>query len=206
MLFAAYLVDGDKKESTVKSYISAIKTTLKENNIQLSEDTYLLNSLTRACKFNNTRATIRLPIHKDLLHLVLRQIDQKFLKTDSQPHLATLYKAIFATRYYRLFRIGEITKGTHLIQARDVHIGINKQKILFMLRTSKTHWKDSMPQSVKISSSNISKIDNAHSAVPRRKRQNEFCPYTRGKYKSSEEPFFIYRDGMPVSAGMTNKI
>ena len=47
--------------------------------------------------------------------------------------------ALFATAYYGLFRVGEITDSQHAVKACDVHIGVNKRKLLFILRTSKTH-------------------------------------------------------------------
>ena len=115
VLVSGYLVNDNKCPSTVKSYISAIKTVLKEDNIDISEDRYILNSLTKACRYTNCAVKIRLPIHRDLLHLILKQIDSIF---NEQPYLSILYKSILITGYYGLFRIGEITKGTHPIQER----------------------------------------------------------------------------------------
>ena len=51
LLFAAYLVHNNKKPATVKSYISALKTVLREDKIKISEDRFMLNSLVRACKY-----------------------------------------------------------------------------------------------------------------------------------------------------------
>ena len=56
-----------------------------------------------------------------------------------QPYLLVLYEAIFCLAYYGLMRIGELTEGDHPIKAKDIHIGVNKDKILLVLYTSKTH-------------------------------------------------------------------
>ena len=119
-----------------------------------------------------------------------------------QPYLSTLYKAIFATAYYGLFRISEVVKGEHVIKAKDVHIADNKEKIMFVLFTSKTHWWDNPPQSVKISSQGTSSRAKRH------------CPYSllreymavRVEYERDDEPFFVYRDGSPVQPATINKI
>ena len=118
VLFVGYLVNNDRKASTINIYISAIKTVLQEDGFKLNEDRFLLNSLTHACKYRNHKLNVKLPIHKELLHSLLREVDRKFLTYNNQPYLATLYKAIFSTAYYGLFRIGEITKGTHPVMQR----------------------------------------------------------------------------------------
>ena len=54
------------------------------------------------------------------------------------------------TAYYGLFRIGEIAEGLHVIKFLDVHSTPQRDKILFMLWTSKTHQRSKKPQVVKI--------------------------------------------------------
>ena len=81
--------------------------------------------------------------------MILRTTEQYFR---DQPFLNMLYQALFATSYFGLFRVGELTLGEHTVKARDVQIGKNKNKMLFILRTSKTHWKDAKPQMIKIMS------------------------------------------------------
>ena len=71
---------------------------------------------------------------------------------DTQPYLAHLYCALFSTAYYGLFHVGEITSGSHPVQVQNVHIGRNKNKVLFILLTSKTHGLYSKPQTIKITS------------------------------------------------------
>ena len=209
-LFVGYLIDKNRRSSTIKSYVSAIKAVLREDGKEIKEDKFLLASLVRACKFHNDLATVCFPIHKQLLDILLKGIDKLFLSTgnNNQPYLAIKYKAMFASAYYGLFRIGEIATGTHPILAKDVHIGQNKQKILIVLWMSKTHGKDSFPQSVKITAM---KIDNFRSKWDQsnHKTNNLFCPYAllkrylrvQSKYISDQEPFFVFRDRTPVSTG-----
>ena len=150
MLFIGYLINEKKQSSTVRSYISAIKAVLKSNKIKVAEDQYLLASLTRACKLQNDKIRMRLPIQKDLLSLIVKETRNHFLKA-GQMFLASLYQTLFCTTYFGLLRMSEVTKGEHPVLARDVHIRTNKKKFLLILRTSKTHGLGTSPQMVKIS-------------------------------------------------------
>ena len=145
-LFVGYLVDTKKKSTTIRSYISAIKTVLLSENIKLKEDKYLINSLICACKYVNDVMLPRLSIKKHLLRTILDTTYSIFTIVNNQPYLSFLYRAMFSTTYHGLFRVGELAKGEHPVLVQDVHIAMNKNKILFILRTSKTHWKDSRPQ------------------------------------------------------------
>ena len=69
----------------------------------------------------------------------------------NQPYLLALYKAMYVTAYYGLFRVGELTLSEHVVKAVDVHQGKNKDKLLFVLHTSKTHTRESKPQTITIS-------------------------------------------------------
>ena len=207
-LFVGHLIDTNKKSSTIRSYISAVKAVLKDDGVEINENKYLLTSLTRACRYVNDRVRIRLPIRKDLLQLLINKVRQKYLDVN-QPYLATLYSTMFCTAYYGMFRIGEVSMGTHPILAKDVHIGENKQKMLFVLHTSKTHWKDVKPQTVKIESTKL-KSRRGTCGDKRGDVMVNKLPYTcpfqllrdfiemRLPYGSEEEQFFIYRDRTPV--------
>ena len=46
VLYLAYLIQGNRKSKTIKSYISAIKAVLYNSGIEISEDTALLAALT----------------------------------------------------------------------------------------------------------------------------------------------------------------
>ena len=82
-------------------------------------------------------------------------------------------------------------------------MGMNKRKILFILRTSKTHGKGSKPQQIKISSK---KQETQKMKVITNKKSLP-CPYQilreyltlRGPYTKVEETFFIFADGSAVT-------
>ena len=147
----------------VKSYISAICSVLQDVDVTLHEDRILLTSLTKACRLRNTNIRVQLPIQKSMMAVLLNKVEKLY---PTQPYLIALYKAFICTAYYGLFRVGELTKGDHPVLARNVQIGKNKNKMLFILRTSKTHWIDAKPQLIKIASSKACNSDN-----------NTHCPF-----------------------------
>ena len=153
-LYAAYLIDTNKQYSTVNSYISAIKAVLQEEGIELKQNQFLLTALTRACKLHNDCFSVKLPIHQDLLAIILSEIHKAYNEKDHQPYLALLYRTIFSTSYFGLFRVSEKaqTPGNHAVKVGDVQIGQNKKKFMFVLRSSKTHNSGNTPQIIKISS------------------------------------------------------
>ena len=151
----------------------------------------------------NDQVRTRLPIKIGLLEILLFELQSLFT---NQPYLETLYKTMFALSYYGLFRIGEITKGQHTIKAKDIHIGQNKNKMLFILHTSKTHGKESRPQKVKITA------NNDQNSI-RVKRQRFFCPFQlsreylaiRSNYSSESDNFFLFHDNSPFKATQVRK-
>ena len=203
VLFVGYLINEKKQSSTIKSYLSGIRAILKIDGVKLKEDQFLITSLTKACKLKNDKIRTRKPIGKRLLTVIVNQVKKHYEGegNNQQPYLSLLYRTIFTVAYYGLFRVGEVTSGSHPILARDVFISDERQKIKFILRTSKTHTEGNEPQIVKISSTqkqgNTSKTSQA---VP--------CPYTlmrqyskvRGDYSNAEsEPFFVLSNGSPVT-------
>ena len=123
---------------------------------------------------------------------------------EEEPTLfSTHYCALFSTAYFGLFRVGELTSGSHPVLVKNVHVGRNKNKVLFMLLTSKTHGLYSRPQSIKISSI---ELDPGTRKGKHNKQSFKFCPYKllrkyfqiRPKYKSIKEPFFVFSDRSPV--------
>ena len=134
--------------------------------------------------------------------MILRET-HNFFSSKGQIYLASLYRALFSTAYFGLFRVGELTKGEHPVLARDIHISTNKRKILFILRTSKTHGKGSKPQQIKISS----KKQGIHNAKVTTNIRSLPCPYQilreylalRGPYRDVAETFFIFSDGSAVT-------
>ena len=152
-LFVAYMIENKRQSVTVKSYISAIKSILREDGFKIHEDSFLLSSLTRAYRLNNDQIRTRLPIYKGLLCIILSEV-KKIYSEINQPYLSLLYRTLLITAYYGLFRVGELTssKDGHGVLAKDVQIGFNKKKIMFILRSSKMHNKGARPQMIKISS------------------------------------------------------
>ena len=110
-----------------------------------------------------------------------------------QPYLVKLHRAMLITGYFGLLRISEITDGPHVIKAKDVHVSVNKDKLMFILHSSKTHDKGSKPQIIKISAQGEC-------------RNYGFCPFqlvkefiaVRSKRAKRSEAFFIFQEGSAV--------
>ena len=204
-LYCAFLIEKGNKSSTVKSYVSAIKRILTDDGYCWSDNLILLSSMTRACRLENDKVFHRLSIQLGLLELVLFEIERLFNK---QEYLEILYKTIFVIAYYGMFRVSELasdgkpTSLNHTMRAKDVHIAQNKEKLLIILYTSKTHGRDMHPQKIKIT---------AKQPV---KGNRNFCPFTlmrqylifRGDYEHDNEQFFICRHGVPITPQMIRKL
>ena len=89
---------------------------------------------------------------------------------------------------------------------------MNKNKILFILRSSKTRCEADKLQSIKISAKSKGPMltpSNRNRSAP-----GIFCPFgllrsylkIRPKYISETEPFFVFRDRTPVSIQLITKI
>ena len=200
-LYCTHLIEKGLQSATLRSYVSAIKGFLLDDNYKWNDDLVLLGTLTKACRLKNDKVKPHLPIHIKLLDIILFEVERNL--GVSQPYLEVLYKTIFAVGYYGLFRIGELTAGgEHTILATNVHVARKKEKILIILYLSKTHGKESRPQKVKITS-----IQSQKGVALKDQKKNFFCPFKlikqfismRGGYDSDMEPFFIFRDGTPVS-------
>ena len=176
ILFAGFLAENKRKASTIRSYMSAIKAVLMDDGVEIHEDKFLLGAITKGCSIKNDKVITRLPIHRRILQLLLQKLDDIF---DTQPFLRHLYKALFSTAYFGLFRVGELTKGDHPVKACDVHVGVNKKKMMLILRTSKTHWTSNKPQIIKICSHDkkSKKSETSASIVCREVNRQSFCPF-----------------------------
>ena len=190
-MHGAFLINQGVQSSTLRSYVSAIKHTLTTDGYKWDDDKVLLQVLIRACKIENDVVKTRFPVHFSLLEMILFEIQRKY---QAAPYLSTMYIYLFCLAYYGMMRIGELTEGNHALKAKDVHIGSNKDKILLILYSSKTHDKESPPQKIRISNSEITK------------GKQFFCPFTvtqkyarfRGNYISDSEQFFIFAGRSPV--------
>ena len=214
VLFIGYLADQNKKACTIRSYISAIKGVLINGNVEINEDRFILNAITQACKYKRDVATTRLPIHKHLLKTLLDDLSETYA---TQPYLLKLYRALFITAYFGLFRVGELMLGTHPVKAKDVYIGTNKKQLIFILWSSKTHTPGQKPQIIKIKSNEIQR--NYKSQDEQNPGLNsdslaDYCPFeiidqflaVRKPFKSHDEQFFVFRDRTPVTAYHFNSI
>ena len=141
-LFCAHLIQKSCQSSTIKSYISAIKRVLKLDGYIWNERKILVSTLTQACKLQNDQVKCRLPIQKALFELILFELRRIM---DGQPYLLSLYMAAFSLAYYGLMRVGV---GHHAVKAKNIHIGLNKDKMMLVLYTSKTHGHESYPQKI----------------------------------------------------------
>ena len=153
----------------------------------------------------NDKVRTRLPVHCGLLKQVLFEVQHYYL-AKGQLFLHILYKAMFAFGYYGLFRVGELTNGPHAIKAVNLHIAKNKDKMLVLLHSSKTHDVNVKPQKVKITAN--------HSEKSGRYKNRHFCPFKlvrvylhfRGDYVDPSENLFVHRDGSPVLAEQARKV
>ena len=210
VLYAGFLVNDNKQSQMVRSYICAIKNILRDDGVHINEDKFLLTSLTKACKLRNDRVITRLPMQKGLLQLLLNSIIQLYEVESTQPYLATLYSAFFTTMYFGMFRIGELVASQHVIKVKDVQLAGNKNKIMFILWTSKTHGLGAKPQRVKITSSR--QIENSPRC--RREYTANLCSFhmlhhylaIRPKYDSVTEQFFVFRDRSPLKPEVVRAI
>ena len=202
-LFGAHLADKGIKSTTLRSYFSAIKNILKRDGYPWDNKKVLLSTLIKGCKLKNDTVTVRMPIQRKLLEMLIFEM-QKMFKI--QPYLNTMYTALYLIMYYGLMRVGEIALSEHTVKAVNVHVGSNKDKILLVLYSSKTHGKESAPQKIKISA--IPNTVNKNKQVDR-----FFCPFRatrdylriRGPCYTEEEPFFILSDRSPVEMEMVRE-
>ena len=196
-LFIAYLVAKGTQSATIKSYVLAIKKTLVMDKYKWDDDLVMIRFLARACRIINDKVTTRLPIHCGLLEMLLFEVQRQF-SGKNQWYLEIMYKTLFAISYYGLIRVSEVTCSPHVLKARDVHIASNKDKILLILYSSKTHDKSSRPQKIKITLNKNEKSGNYS--------HRHFCPFKllrqyiklRGSYDLDSEQLFVFRDKSPV--------
>ena len=198
-LYVCHMVYKGMQSSSIKSYVSAIKRILVDDGYDWKDEKLQLTALTKACRPINDRVRTRLPINCSLLELILFEF-QRIL--DQQGYLLCLYQAIFALGYYGLMRVGELTYSSHVMKAENIHVATNKDKILIVLYTSKTHGKANRPQKIRITSNRGEKTGSY--------LHRNFCPFKllqqyvklrdQGDQKCNDgqEQFFVFSDGSPV--------
>ena len=209
-LYCTYLtVDTKLQSSTLKSYISAIKAKLETIGHTWDQNLFWFALLTRACKLKNDRVYTRLPIRNGLLECIVFETQQRFAGNSIvDRYLKSLFSTAFLIAYNGLMRIGEYTQSQHVMKAKDVHIAENKDKVLIILHTSKTHGIMDRPQKIIIEPENIEQTSALppHSRHRFNRNSQIFCPVTetikysnlRPPLKDEDEQFFIYQDGTPL--------
>ena len=204
-LYIAYMIDNGKQSASIKSYVSAIKKLLIIDGYKWQDSEVLLTSLTRACRLVNDRVQHRFPIHCGFLEMILFEVERTYA-AQSQWYVECMYKALFLICYYGMMRIGEITDSPHVLKARNVHIATNKDKVLLMLYTSKTHDLGHRPQKIKVTSN---RTEESGSYLHR-----HFCPFyvlrqyinLRGSYVDDMEPFFVFKDKLAVKPAQVTQV
>ena len=196
VLFIGYKIDQGIQSSTIRCYVSAIKRLLIDDGYPWDDQKAILSSMIKACKLVNDRVHTRLPIQCGLLELILFDLERKF---SQQPYLLIMYQTLFALSYYGLLRISEVTVSDPVLKAKHLRLATNKDKIMIVLYSSKTHTTAMRPQKIKITANDIERADFY--------RNRHFCPfelvqrykYFRGGFDDAIEQFFIFRDRSPVS-------
>ena len=92
-----------------------------------------------------------------------------------------------------------MAKGDHTVLAKDIHLGQNKNKILFILRSLKTHSEAMSPQLVKITSTADCKKRSQNAEVQKHDIVLP-CPFellrsylkARGGYSDETEQLFYF--------------
>ena len=193
-LYCTYLTHCKQLQSnTIRSYVSAIKTTLVNDGYAWNDKLLILSTFVRACKLKHDRVLTRFPIQIGLLELLVLQMETRF---ETQAYLEALYKTAFVMGYYGLFRIGELTSSPHVLKAKDVHKERRAEKIKCVLHTSKTHGRGDRPQQIVIATDTYVK------------RRLQFNPVQitlnflelRPPYIQDDEQFLVFSDNTPVRA------
>ena len=107
-----------------------------------------------------------------------------------------MYKTIVSTSYYGLLRVGEVTTGDHPILAENVFVADNRNKVLLVLRTSKTHTTANPPQKVEKEGLDLSPRDRKSRYGPF-KLLNHLI-HCRDRVGKRKGPLFLFADGTPV--------
>ena len=194
------------QSSTVKCYVTAIKKLLVDDGYDWDDQKVLLGSLTRACRLINDRVFTRLPIQCGLLEMILFEIQRIY---DQQLYLEIMYKALFALSYYGMMRVSEVTESKHVLRTNNIHSADNKDKLLIILYSSKTHSTANRPQRIKITS-NYAEKSGFYA-------KRYFCPFNLvNRYihervinldaSHDNDQFFVFKDGSVVKADNARQV
>ena len=196
-LYCAYLIEiVQLKSSTVRSYVSGIKAVLIRDGYKWDQDLFVMSMFTKICKRKDDCVQTRMPIRKELLDILLFELERMFQKCN---YIKAMYQAAFAMAYYGMMRVGELTAGPHVLKAKDLHEARNGRAMLAILYTSKTHTRRDRPQKIEIkgATKDYSIQDMGfYCPVKLIKEYTELRP----KYNTDTEPLFILPDRTPLTA------
>ena len=208
-LFCAYLLRIEHVQSTtMRSYVSAIKSKLVADDYPWDDNLVLLSTLTANCKNTNDEYKPRLPITRKLLEHILFELT----RFNYSNYVVVMYQTAFSLAYYGLLRAGELTLSPHVIRAKNVHKASQKDKFMLVLYSSKTHGKGSKPQIIKISAADDytqMKLDPV-----KWKKYKLICPFfllqkylsLRGGYDKEDKQLLIFKDGTPLHSGQLRRV
>lgn len=192
VMYAAHLGNEGAHSATVGSYMSAIRYKLRKDGIDIPDKNFEIASIIRTCKLKNNRVFYRCGISKPMLKDLL-QATKELLYDNGQEYQYFLYRAIFLTAYYGMFRIGEIAQGPHSVTASDVKPSTNKNKFLLILRSSKTHGKGDHPHTV-----NIPQVVDVEEDRTINDPYQALNDYRVRRPVGGSDNFFLLQDGTPV--------
>ena len=85
VLFVAELMIVGRLSSTVALYVSAVKAVLRDDGMEIGNNSILLAALLRSCRVNNkSQSSLRLPIPKVLLHMIINRMETYILCKHNQ--------------------------------------------------------------------------------------------------------------------------
>lgn len=197
VMYAAHLGNIGEFSQTVSSYMSAIRYKLRKDGVHIPDRNFEIASIIRTCKLKNDQVHYRCGISKNMTKELVRAVKELFLD-QGQEYLYYLYRAVFLTAYYGMFRIGEIGESPHALKSADVKKSLNKEKFLMVLRSSKTHGKGDHPHTVSIPQ-----------VVDVQEDENIFDPFVAIQDYMSRKPqstqFFVHSDGSPLKTHQIRK-
>lgn len=194
IVWATHLADNRRKSATIRSYISAVRYCLGLDGVRVTQTNCELAAIIQAAKHENDQLYIRLPIQKHLMRLILNFIDTHYIKGKGQYFQGHSLKALYSMAYHGMMRISELAEGPHTVKAQDIIHARNKGKFTIYLRSSKTHSTADQPQIINIKA----EPTWLHNCPVKLITQ---YAYYRGRYaRYPEQPFYINRDGSPITA------
>lgn len=203
-LFIAYMIKNRYEKPTIQTYISGIKYILRNIlHVDVDDNAFRFTALVKAARYKNNKVKLRMPIKINLLNRILEEVE-RIPRFSNQPYLVALYRAMFASAYYGLLRVGEMT-GKHAVLSKNVHIAKNKKKAQFRLWTSKTLKWGQWPDDIKIDG-----LHDCRSCYPSSTQalsnSEKYCPvHILQQFNELREgskgnvPFFVFKSGIKVS-------